>query len=438
MKFAHFSDLHLGFQKEKALQAMEQRVFESSLDDCISRGVDFILICGDMFHVNIPEMRVQKYAFAKLRQVHEAGIPVYVVYGSHDFSPTFTSVIDLLVETGYIIKAQNVRDSAEGRISLEFVTDEKTGVKLTGFSGLAASRDLTYYEDLDRKELESEPGFKIFLFHGSISEMRGAEDLEGTHMPVSLMPKGFDYYAGGHVHKYAHGMFDAHPNVVYPGTPFAGFPGDLEENARGIKRGYVLVEFESGDGSSGGNNDGDASSNNDGGSRITSIRLIEVPSCRYELLEIDANHRRSTDVSLEISERTKNIDPTETVVILKVKGMLSEGKTTDIDFRGIADDLRKKDAIDVKISRGQLSSAEYVITKSKGETGEEIITNTFYENIGEVDSLEELTGKQGADIAKRLFEDLRKPSLPNESLAVYAKRITDDALKTLELDRYDS
>ncbi len=96
MKFAHLSDIHLGFQKYEALQEIEQNVFEKTLDECISRKVDFILIPGDMFHVNIPEMRVQKYAFAKFKQVHDAGIPVYVVYGSHDFSPVANSVIDLL------------------------------------------------------------------------------------------------------------------------------------------------------------------------------------------------------------------------------------------------------------------------------------------------------------------------------------------------------
>ncbi|MFB5632957.1 MAG: DNA repair exonuclease, partial [Nitrosopumilus sp.] len=104
MKFAHLSDVHLGFQKHESLQKIEQQVFEKAMDECISRKVDFILIPGDMFHVNIPEMRVQKFAFAKFRAVHDAGIPIYVVYGSHDFSPVSNSVIDLLSEVGYITK----------------------------------------------------------------------------------------------------------------------------------------------------------------------------------------------------------------------------------------------------------------------------------------------------------------------------------------------
>ena len=113
MKFAHLSDIHLGFQKNELLQNIEQHVFEDAIEKCISLGVDFILIPGDMFHVNIPEMRVQKYAFAMFRKVHDAGIPVYVVYGSHDFSPVTNSVIDLLVETGYLTKVTQANSNEE-------------------------------------------------------------------------------------------------------------------------------------------------------------------------------------------------------------------------------------------------------------------------------------------------------------------------------------
>ena len=136
MKFAHLSDIHLGFQKSESLQKIEQEVFENAMNRCISLEVDFILIPGDMFHVNIPEMRVQKYAFAMFRRVHEAGIPVYVVYGSHDFSPVTNSVIDLLVETGYLTKVTQATSNEDGSISLEFLVDEKTCAKITGLSVL--------------------------------------------------------------------------------------------------------------------------------------------------------------------------------------------------------------------------------------------------------------------------------------------------------------
>ena len=423
MRFAHFSDIHLGFQKEKSLQDVEQDVFERALDDCIRRSVDFILICGDMFHVNIPRMQVQKFAFAALRRVHEAGIPVYAIYGSHDFSPSATSVIDLLVETGYITRVQMFEDSGDkkgGAMSLGFVTDEKTGAKLAGISGLGASKDMIYYENLDRDALEAEPGFRIFMFHGAISEMRTADDAAQTAdaaMPLSYLPRNFDYYAGGHMHRYRYERekFENYRHVVYPGTLFAGFHSDLAENAGGAKRGYVLVEFD--------------------GTGVTDVRQVEVKNCEYDMIRINATHKTSHAVNEEISEKLAGMEPDGKVVLLSVSGKMSEGKTTDIDFAAISDGLHKKGTVEVKISRRQLSSAEYEITESRGDTAEEIAVNTFVENIGQVDSeFAQITGTRGAKLAKRLLDILSKPALENEPLNVYQKRIADEAVAELGLD----
>ena len=225
--------MHLGFQKQEKLQKIEQDVFERAISKCIDCGADFVLIPGDLFHVNIPEMRVQKFAFAGFRRLYEAKIPVYVVYGSHDFSPVSNSVIDLLAEIGYITKVTRATSNNDGTIRLDFLTDAKTGAKITGLAGLKVGRDRDWYEVLDRQSLESEPGFKIFLFHGGIADMKNNKIIDGDHMPISLLPKGFSYYAGGHMHVYNHREFADYPHVVYPGTLFAGHAADLEENAKG-------------------------------------------------------------------------------------------------------------------------------------------------------------------------------------------------------------
>ncbi len=418
MRFAHFSDIHLGFQKSRPLQSVEQDVFERALDDCIRRSVDFILVCGDTFHANIPEMRVQKLAFAALRRVHEAGIPVYAIYGSHDFSPSATSVIDLLAETGYITNVQRLANNDDGTMSLGFVTDEKTGAKLAGISGLGASKDITYYEKLDRDALEAEPGFRIFMFHGAISEMRTAGDAAQTvdaAMPLSYLPRNFDYYAGGHMHQYQLNTFENYPHVVYPGTLFAGFHSDLAENAGGAKRGYVLVEFDS--------------------TGVTDVRQVEVKNCEYDMIRINATHKTSHAVNEEIHEKLAGMEPDGKVVLLNVSGKMSEGKTTDIDFAAISDGLHKKGTVEVKISRRQLSSAEYEITESQGDTAEEIAVNTFVENIGQVESgFPQITGTRGAKLAKRLLDILSKPALENEPLNAYQKRIADEVAAELGLD----
>jgi len=416
--FAHLSDVHLGFQKHESLQKIEQQVFEKCLDECISRKVDFILIPGDLFHVNIPEMRVQKFAFSKFRQVYDAGIPVYVVYGSHDFSPVSNSVIDLLAEVGYIRKVTRAISNENGTISLEFLIDEKTGAKIAGLSGLKVGKDREWYEKLDRDSLESESGFKIFLFHGGISDMKTDSGMDGDHMPLSLLPKGFSYYAGGHMHKFNHQSFNGYSHVVYPGTPFAGYHADLEDNANGQKRGLVLVEFDD---------------------VVKSVEFVEIPNVSYEIIEVNADNRKAESINQELVEKTKDIDPTDKVVIIKVSGELTSGKTADVDISTIRDNINERNALMVNVSKNQLTSKEYSITEAKGANKEEIETNVFSENIGQLRfDYPELLGEQGIKLGKKLLAELSQPLLENEKKNEYIPRIRDNVLAILGLDANDS
>jgi len=418
LKFAHLSDVHLGFQKHESLQKIERQVFEKILDQCISLKVDFILIPGDLFHVNIPEMRVQKFAFAKFRQVHDAGIPIYVVYGSHDFSPVSNSVIDLLTEIGYITKVVQPTSHDDGQISLKCLVDPKTGVKLTGLTGLKMGKDREWYEKLDRDSLETESGFKIFLFHGGISDMKTDSGMDGDQMPLSLLPKGFSYYAGGHMHKFNHQSFDGYSNVVYPGTPFAGYHADLEDNANGQKRGFVLVEFED---------------------EVKSVDFIEIENTKYEVIEVDANNRKVESVNQELSEKTAEVNAENKVVIIKIQGELMSGKTADVDISIIRDNLNDKNALVVNVSKNQLTSKEYSITEAKGSNKEEIETNIFSENIGQLQFKEKnLTGDLGVALAKKLLSELGQPALENEKKSDYSLRIKQNVLGVLGLKLDDS
>jgi hypothetical protein len=412
------SDIHLGFQKHESLQKIEQQVFEKIMDECISSKVDFILIPGDLFHVNIPEMRVQKFAFSKFREVYDAGIPIYVVYGSHDFSPVSNSVIDLLAEIGYITKVTKATSNENDTISLDFLVDEKTGAKITGLSGLKVGKDREWYEKLDRDSLEAESGFKIFLFHGGVSEMKSDSGMDGDHMPLSLLPKGFSYHAGGHMHKWNHQSFDGYPHVVYPGTPFAGYHADLEDNANGQKRGFVLVEFED---------------------VVKSVKFVEIQNTSYEIIEVDAENRKADSINQELVEKAKEIDPADKVVIIKVRGELTSGKTADVDISAIRDSLNERNAMVINVSKNGLTSKEYSITEAKGANKEEIETNVFSENIGQLRfDHAELLGDDGIKLAKKLLQELGQPILVNEKKNEYIPRIRNNALAILGLDKDDS
>ena len=417
MKFAHLADTHLGRQKNQKLRETEKRIFQNMIDEILKSNVDFVLIAGDFFDVNIPDMETQKLAFEQFKKIKDMDIPIYVIYGSHDSSPNATAAIDLLDSGGFFTKI-TYAESNEGKITLNFFTDPKTGAKITGFRGLKNDRDITYYEQLDRKPLESETGFKIFMFHGGINEMVTDNMPDADFMSLSHLPKNFDYYAGGHMHKFTDESYPDYNHVVYPGTLFSGWHADFIDNANGQKRGFVLVEF---------------------GKEIEKVEFIEIPNIEYALIEIDAKNKKSTTVDVEIKSRIKEIDVKEKLVIINVKGELSEGKTTDIDFSQIKDELSTQGTIAVLINRNQFSSREYNITPAKGSNKEEIETNIFTENIGQL-AIEEkkLLNENGVSVAKSLLKEIGQPQLDNEKNLEYEERIDSQAFEILELDMDDS
>ena len=122
-----------------------------------------------------------------------------------------------------------------------------------------------------------------------------------------------------------------------------------------------------------------------------------------------------------------------------MKGELSEGKTTEIDFSGIKDGLIQQEALSVLINRNQFSSREYTITSSKGANKEEIETNIFTENIGQL-ALEEkkLLGNSGVSMAKSLLKEIGQPKLDNEKEREYEERVDSEAIEILEIDMDDS
>jgi hypothetical protein len=271
---------------------------------------------------------------------------------------------------------------------------------------------MEYYEKIDREFLESADGFRIFLFHGAVSEMI-QDEISGDSMPLSYMPRGLAYYAAGHLHTFRTRRFPEYENVVYPGTLFAGQTADMEENARGAGRGFVMVDFED---------------------KVERVRFVEVPGCRYEMVDVDADGLGSEEAAARIRGSTDSIDPAGKVVILKVYGELGSGRTADIDFSAIRKGLLQRGARHAMIHRRGLTSKEY---KTRGEsmgTREEIERRTFQDSIVDVRiKRATLTGHHGVNLSTKLLATLRHPRPDNEKKADYEKRIAADAISRMDL-----
>ncbi|MGB7677091.1 MAG: metallophosphoesterase, partial [Nitrososphaeraceae archaeon] len=157
MKFAHITDCHIGAWRNPKLRDLNLKAFEEAIMNCIDAAVDFIVISGDFFDANIPQLGPVKKAVQLLRLAKSHGIQTYMIYGSHDFAMTNVSMIDILHSTDLFIKPTEYEKDGNV-IKLQFFTDPKTGAKITGISGRKMGLDKEIYENLDREGLELEDG----------------------------------------------------------------------------------------------------------------------------------------------------------------------------------------------------------------------------------------------------------------------------------------
>ena len=199
MKFAHLADCHIGSWRDPKLNNISTEAFKKAIDLSIEKNIDFVLIAGDLFNTSVPGIDKLKEVTKKLKELKDKDIPCYIIAGSHDFSPSGKTMLDVLEHAGLctnVAKGELVDD----KLKLNFTIDKKTGAKITGLLGKRGGLEKTYYEGLLKDDLEKETGFKIFILHSLLTELKPKDLEKADSQPLSLLPKNFDYYAGGHPH----------------------------------------------------------------------------------------------------------------------------------------------------------------------------------------------------------------------------------------------
>ncbi|HEV2390358.1 MAG TPA: metallophosphoesterase [Nitrososphaerales archaeon] len=410
-KFAHMSDIHLGAHREPALRDLERKCFAEAMDTCVSEAVDFVLISGDLFHVGIPDLGVVNDAVRKMRELREAKIPIYAIYGSHDYTPTGTSVIDVLHTAGILTNIMRA-SIEEGVLKLKMFTDPETGAKLTGIAARKVGLESKYYEILDRESLEKEVGFKVFAFHSGLTQFKPGYLSEMETIDVKSLPKGFDYYAGGHIHVRGEHHMPGYQRIVFPDPLFTGYGArDLEATARGEPRGFYLVEFDD---------------------RFRRMQFMPLASFLGAYLDLDVSGKNAMEANEEMLVKVGRLDVRGKVVVLRVAGELAGGKTTELDFHAARSDMNARGAVWVYVNRYGLTSKEQAQTKVIGEDAATIERNLFRENVGKLKlSDNELMGESGSMRAQELLRLLRQGQKSNEMKKDYAKRVVDAGAQAL-------
>ena len=395
MKFAHFADLHLGSWKDSKMKELSLKSFNEALDRCLQLNVDFILFSGDLFDNAVPSLDILKDVTKKIKQINDEGIKFYVIAGSHDFSPSGKTMLDVLENAGLIVnvcKGEIVNEM----LKLNFTIDPKTGAKITGMIGKKGMLDKKYYQNLNRDNLEQEQGYKIFMFHTTLTELKPEELQMIESQPVSLLPKNFNYYAGGHIHHPVIKNFNNYGTLTYPGALFPNNFAEMEKYGQG---GFYLIENDN-------------------------VEWIKLNSFQHQSYVFNCHHL--TAEKIEQQCLNMNDDLKNKVVTLRFKGKLNNSKIAEINFKLISEHFYSLGAEFVMRNTTQLSSEEFAEIKlnkrDSNNIEEEIIKehlqqNTYFDketelhlvqNLLNMLNVEKNEGETNTDFKERISDEINE------------------------------
>ena len=302
VRFAHVADVHLGGWKQQPLQDLNFQSFRNLIDICIEKKLDFVLIAGDLFDSAYPPIEILKETFAEFRRLKRAGIPCFIIAGSHDYSVSGKTFLDVLEKAGF---CKNVADFEEigEKIILNPVVHE--GIALYGYPGKKSGLEI---KDLRNIKLNDAPGmFKIFMLHTTIDKAKGTLPIDAVE--IDLLPKA-DYYALGHLH-----IDFQYQNFVYPGPVFPNNFQELEDLQHGS---FYIVDTEA----------------------ENSLQKIELKLKEVMPLQIEV--KNALTATEQIISLLDDLDIEDKIVLLRIRGELEHQKTSDIKFSQIEEFAKQK------------------------------------------------------------------------------------------------
>lgn len=396
MKFAHIADVHIGGWRDPKLKNANLDAFKIAIDKCVMENVEFILISGDLFNTALPPLDQLKEVTLLFKRLKDMDVPVYIIAGSHDFSASGKTMLDILENAGLFVNV--ARGSVvDDKLCLNF-TEDRSGAKITGIIGKKGMLDKSYYEALDRESLDV-GGFKIFMFHTAITEMKSKELEKMESQPVSLLPEGFDYYAGGHVHVIDHQNFDGRKMVVFPGPIFPNSFSELEKLGCG---GFYIY------------NDGQLMYN-----EITLYPYVKL------VVESKGSPEQFYDAFLKVVE---GVDFNGALVTLRIRGDV-DGKVSDVDFKRMFSYLEEKGAYFVMRNTSGLRPANFEEIKIDVKDVTNFEEKLVDEHLGQVKIWDKDIEKEKV---MKLINSLKNDKFEGEKVSEFEKRVIDEFKEILE------
>ena len=211
MRFIHASDLHIdsplrgldrydGAPVER-LRSATRSALERLVDKALSERVDFLLLAGDIYDRDWQDFHTGLFFRGQMVRLERAGIRCFIVQGNHDAQGVISRQLTL---------PSNVTVFSSRAAQTIRLDDLSVAIHGRSFP----EREVN--EDLVPSYPPPVPGFfNIGLLHTSLTGRAGHDTYAPTDLPT-LVAKGYDYWALGHVH--AREVLNERPRIVFCGN----------------------------------------------------------------------------------------------------------------------------------------------------------------------------------------------------------------------------
>jgi DNA repair exonuclease SbcCD nuclease subunit len=270
LRFVHASDLHvdsplLGLARYPGapvdlLRQATRRALSNLVRLCEEEDVQLLLLAGDLFDGEWRDYNTGLFFAAEMARLKRAGVRVITIRGNHD---AMSQISKHLTLPDNVIELSH--RSPETRILAEL------GLAVHGQS--YAHRVQT--EDLSQHYPDPVSGYlNIGLLHTSVNGRPGHEDYAPCRLE-SLIAKGYDYWALGHVHQ----------REVLHERPWVVFSGNLQgRHMRELgPKGATLVTYDAG--------------------QISSVESRILDVARWEICEVTLSSETDTEQALDTVTR---------------------------------------------------------------------------------------------------------------------------------------
>jgi DNA repair exonuclease SbcCD nuclease subunit len=347
VKFSHLGDCHLGSWRQPELQELNFQSFERAINESIKQKVEFMLIAGDLFDSAYPPIEILKRTFAEFRKLKDAGVKVFMIAGSHDYSVSGKTFLDVLEKGGFC----EICKYKETETTINLEPAKYQNFEIFGYPGKKSGLEI---EDIKKILLPKETNnFRILMLHTTLLEAVGNLPIESLSM--KSLPRA-DYYALGHLHINFEEKIRDKP-VIYSGPIFPNSFQELEDLCYGR---FYIIDV--------------------GG--FWDVKKINIPLKEVVSLNIElSNALTATQKILDNLEKQELRDK---ILLLRISVTITQGTNADIDYKRITEYLNNKGVYSFLKNTNKLQSKEEKI-ELKTITGdmnkvEEVLIEDYSKN----------------------------------------------------------